>query len=194
MTSLATNRCYTANPETKKKVVAQGQGWMDESANKYMDTCQRRYISNLKFVDETGQIFMTVFDEDCAKLVGMSADELYELEGKQDQSEFKVIIASLHASHRCIRIWHSFSLPCALVLPLSHPHSLLMHTTSDTIFLPYQDVWNKTLFSQHIVKVRAKSERWEEKDRVKCTIVSMAPVKYADENKALLERIRAYKL
>jgi len=137
--------CYPANPENKKKVVQSGAGWLDESTDKYMDTCQRRYISNLKFVDETGSIFMTVFDEDCAKLLGMSADELYELESKGNQAEFT-------------------------------------------------DVWNKVLFSQQIIKVRAKSERWEEKDRVKCSVASMGPVNYADESKIMLERIRAYNL
>ena len=33
---------YTANPETKKKVVQDGVGWRDESTNTYMDQCQRR--------------------------------------------------------------------------------------------------------------------------------------------------------
>lgn len=136
-------RCYTANPETKKKVVMEGAGWRDDSTGKYLDECQRRYIANFRFTDETGQTYMTVFDEHCQKLLGMSADDLYKLEMEESSSAFR-------------------------------------------------DVWNKALFSQHIIKVRAKSEEWEGQHRLKCSVTDMQPVSYADESKYLLERIRNY--
>ena len=43
----------------------EGAGWRDESTNQYLDECQRRYISNFKFCDESGALFMTVFDDQC---------------------------------------------------------------------------------------------------------------------------------
>ena len=38
--------CYAANPENKKKVVEEGNGWRDESTNPatYLEKCQRRYL------------------------------------------------------------------------------------------------------------------------------------------------------
>ena len=103
----------------------------------------RRYISNFRFVDETGQIYMTVFDEHCQKLMGMSADELYEFEASDNTVAFK-------------------------------------------------EAWTQTLFTQHVIKVRAKSEVWEDTSRIKCSVVDIRPVDYAQESKLLLERIRNY--
>ena len=56
----------------------------------------------------------------------------------------------------------------------------------------FRETWNKCLFTQHIVKVRAKSEEWEGTARLKCSVVDMHPVNYVDEGKQLLERIRNY--
>lgn len=86
---------------------------------------------------------MTCFDEHCHKLLGMSADELFEIESNNDMTAFT-------------------------------------------------DTWKKSLFTTHVIKVRAKSEVWEEKTRVKCSIVDMQPVNYATECKNMLERIRLY--
>ena len=36
------HRCYAANPETKKKVVEDGNGWIDESTGDRLEKCQRR--------------------------------------------------------------------------------------------------------------------------------------------------------
>ena len=56
----------------------------------------------------------------------------------------------------------------------------------------FKDAWNKALFSTHVIKVRAKSEMWEEKSRIKCSIVDMQPLNYVTESKTMLERIRLY--
>lgn len=120
-----------------------GAGWRDDSSGQYLAECQRRYIANFRFTDETGSTYMTVFDDDCQKLLGMSADDLYNLEMDESSSGFR-------------------------------------------------DVWDKCLFSQHIIKVRAKSEEWEGQPRLKCSVVDMQPVNFVDESKHLLERIRNY--
>jgi hypothetical protein len=41
-------------------------------------------------------------------------------------------------------------------------------------------------------QVRAKTETYEDKARVKCSIVSMQPLNFANESKSLLERIQMY--
>jgi hypothetical protein len=43
-----------------------------------------------------------------------------------------------------------------------------------------------------VCKVRAKSETWEDKSRVKCAILDMKPVDFKAESKMLLEQIAAY--
>jgi replication factor A1 len=103
-----------------------------------------RYITSFKFSDPTGQLYMTVFDDDCQKLLGMSADELYEME------------------------------------------------ISPGMDGAFKDVWKRTLFTEHVVRVRAKSEIWEDKARIKCTVVDMKPVNYVEESKLLLDKIRNY--
>jgi len=133
---------YPSNPENKKKVVQDGSGWRDESNNTYMDKCQRRYISAFKFSDLTSSVFMTMFDDECQKVLGMNADEAYELE-ESNADAFKAL-------------------------------------------------FQNALFSEHLVKVRAKSEVWEGETRVKCQVVGLKPLDYAQESKALLERIRNY--
>ena len=49
----------------------------------------RRYISNFKFMDETGGIYMTCFDDECQRLLGLSADDLFTLEMEGKMAEFK---------------------------------------------------------------------------------------------------------
>jgi len=67
-------------------------------------------------------------------------------------------------------------------------YKLEMNATSSE----FRDAWSKCLFTQHIIKVRAKSEEWEGQTRLKCSVVDMQPVNYVDEGKQLLERIRNY--
>ena len=71
---------YPANPENKKKVVASGDVWIDESTGTQIDTCQRRYITTFAFMDLTGRQWLTCFDEHAQLILGKSADELYEIE------------------------------------------------------------------------------------------------------------------
>ena len=133
---------YCANPDTKKKVVEDGNGWRDESTNTYMDKCQRRYIAQLVFADATGSVYMTAFDDQCKMLLGMSADELFEVEMESADK--------------------------------------------------FVEVWKRAFFKQYVCKVRAKSETWEDKSRVKCAILDMKPVDFKAESKMLLEQIAAY--
>lgn len=79
---------YPSNPENKKKVVEDGDGWRDESTGSFIKDCQRRYIVPVSFSDSTGRHIMTAFDDQAKSLLGVSADELYEM-SNSDEAEAK---------------------------------------------------------------------------------------------------------
>ncbi len=54
------------------------------------------------------------------------------------------------------------------------------------------DVWRAALFRPLVVKVRAKAERYNDEERVQCSLLSCDPVNYRAEGQALLELIRRY--
>ncbi|KAJ1488622.1 hypothetical protein T484DRAFT_3606136 [Baffinella frigidus] len=56
----------------------------------------------------------------------------------------------------------------------------------------FQQTFKSVLFKEMILKVRAKSETYQEETRVKCSVVSAAPVNYRDEGRLMLENIRKY--
>ena len=70
---------YPSNPENKRKVVQQGDAWVDESTGKTLDACQRRYVLSLQVMDATGSAWCTAFDDTAAQLLRRSADDLWEL-------------------------------------------------------------------------------------------------------------------
>jgi len=53
-------------------------------------------------------------------------------------------------------------------------------------------VWKQGLFQQCVFKVRAKNERYQDQDRVKCSILDCQPIRYKEESALLLEQIRKY--
>ena len=70
---------YPSNPENKRKVVQQGDAWVDESTGRTLDACQRRYVLSLQVADATGCAWCTAFDDTAAQLLRTSADELWAL-------------------------------------------------------------------------------------------------------------------
>jgi replication factor A1 len=55
-----------------------------------------------------------------------------------------------------------------------------------------QSVWNAGLFRNYVLKIRAKNERYQDQDRVKCSILDVSPVNYKEESSLLIEEIRKY--
>eukprot|EP00286_Rhodomonas_abbreviata_P019133 CAMPEP_0181311156 /NCGR_PEP_ID=MMETSP1101-20121128/12979_1 /TAXON_ID=46948 /ORGANISM="Rhodomonas abbreviata, Strain Caron Lab Isolate" /LENGTH=436 /DNA_ID=CAMNT_0023417853 /DNA_START=23 /DNA_END=1333 /DNA_ORIENTATION=- len=70
---------YAANPDTKKKVVQQGDGWYDEATERTIERCERRYVLSLSASDHTGSHWFSAFDDQGRALLKISADELQEL-------------------------------------------------------------------------------------------------------------------
>lgn len=74
-----------------KKVIQEGDGsWRCERCNLTYPEPHYRYILNCSIVDHTGQIWVTLFDEDATKLFGMSAGELINLK-EMDEVAFKKV-------------------------------------------------------------------------------------------------------
>ncbi len=53
-------------------------------------------------------------------------------------------------------------------------------------------VWKAAMFRTCVLKVRAKSERYNDEERVKCSLLACDPVNYRNEGHLLLEQIRRY--
>ncbi|KAL6771853.1 RFA3 [Auxenochlorella protothecoides x Auxenochlorella symbiontica] len=71
---------YAANPENNRKVVEQGPGqWYCEYSGTTLPSMVRRYILQAKVVDESGECFVQVFNDQAQELLGMSADDLAAL-------------------------------------------------------------------------------------------------------------------
>ncbi|RKP31947.1 replication factor-a protein [Metschnikowia bicuspidata] len=78
-----------------RKVIQEGDGsWRCERCNLTYPEPHYRYILNASIVDHTGQIWVTLFDDDATKLFGMSAGELLQLKEMPDDSAFTKIINS----------------------------------------------------------------------------------------------------
>ena len=66
-----------------------GDKWIVCEGNRLPAHVCCRYISNFKFMDETGGIYMTCFDDECQRLLALSADDLFTLEMEGKVAEFK---------------------------------------------------------------------------------------------------------
>eukprot|EP00286_Rhodomonas_abbreviata_P021427 CAMPEP_0181292350 /NCGR_PEP_ID=MMETSP1101-20121128/2460_1 /TAXON_ID=46948 /ORGANISM="Rhodomonas abbreviata, Strain Caron Lab Isolate" /LENGTH=639 /DNA_ID=CAMNT_0023396815 /DNA_START=98 /DNA_END=2017 /DNA_ORIENTATION=+ len=67
-----------------------------------------------------------------------------------------------------------------------------MWEMSNTDEKRFKDLWKSIMFKTWTIRVRAKSESFQEETRVKCQAVSMEPVNFVSESRHLLERIRRY--
>ncbi|CDU25683.1 probable replication factor-A protein 1 [Sporisorium scitamineum] len=89
------NLYYTACPSdgcNKKVSLDHENNWRCEKCDRSYPTPEYRYILSTNVADATGQIWLSGFNEDATKLIGMSAGELHQLR-EDSESEFN---AALH--------------------------------------------------------------------------------------------------
>lgn len=67
---------YLANPGTGKKVVAQDDRFWCEGDGCYVDKPEHRYIISARIADPTGEMYVTVFNDQGVQLMGCTADDL----------------------------------------------------------------------------------------------------------------------
>ncbi|SNX84757.1 probable Replication factor-A protein 1 [Melanopsichium pennsylvanicum] len=89
------NLYYTACPSdgcNKKVSIDHENNWRCEKCDRSYEAPEYRYILSTNVADATGQIWLSGFNEDASKLIGMSAGELHKLR-EDSESEFT---AALH--------------------------------------------------------------------------------------------------
>jgi len=82
------NLSYPAcqNAECNKKVVEIDGQWRCERCDKSWDKPQYRYIMTLNVSDHTGQLWLSVFDNEGRMIMGKSADEVQEMKDNDDKA------------------------------------------------------------------------------------------------------------
>lgn len=81
-------------PCNRKVIQESDNSWRCERCNLTYEEPHYRYILNCSIVDHTGQIWVTLFDDEAKKLVNMSAGELMKLKQRED-NEFPRIMESI---------------------------------------------------------------------------------------------------
>ncbi|XP_030940799.1 replication protein A 70 kDa DNA-binding subunit B [Quercus lobata] len=82
--------CKTCN---RKVTEALGSGYWCESCQKNDEECNLRYIMVVKISDASGEVFLSIFNEEAEKIVGCSAEELDKLkseEGEENPYQLKL--------------------------------------------------------------------------------------------------------
>ncbi|OWB73514.1 hypothetical protein B5S31_g3260 [[Candida] boidinii] len=80
------------NDGCNRKVLEQPDGtWRCEKCQANHDHPNHRYILTCSVLDETGQLWLTLFDNEATKLIGMSAGDLIQLKENENTSFKKLI-------------------------------------------------------------------------------------------------------
>jgi len=82
---------YLANPENGRKVVEQDGRFYSEFEGKYIDRAEHRYVFTLKAVDASGDLYVNVYNDKGAELLGRSADELASLKASDEAAYSRAI-------------------------------------------------------------------------------------------------------
>lgn len=87
-----------------RKIVDIGDNtWRCEKCDKTYTKPYYRYIINSSVLDHTGQIWLTFFDSDATKILGISANDLMALKSENDQ-QFQQILSSAISKEFSIRV------------------------------------------------------------------------------------------
>lgn len=93
-----------------RKVIEQSDGtWRCEKCDVNHPSPNHRYILTVSVLDSTGQLWLTLFDDQARELIGMSAGELLELKENPDLennkgNEFQSVLGSLQMSEFSFRV------------------------------------------------------------------------------------------
>ncbi|KAG5366436.1 Replication factor A protein 1 [Yarrowia sp. B02] len=79
--------CQT--PDCNKKVIENGDEWLCEKCSKTMDKPLYRYILSINVGDATGSMWLTAFNEPAEVIMGMTADQLTEIQTSQSDDDLE---------------------------------------------------------------------------------------------------------
>ncbi|EPR79989.1 Replication factor-A protein 1 [Spraguea lophii 42_110] len=95
---------YSACVECNKKVELEGEGqYRCERCNNLFDKCNFRFMVTMNVADHTGQIWLTLFDEQATKLFKHTANELKEI-GEEDSTKLQSIVKNLNNKELVFKI------------------------------------------------------------------------------------------
>ncbi|KAI5951959.1 RFA1 [Candida jiufengensis] len=87
-----------------KKLVETGDGYRCEKCDTTYETPTWRYILYISIIDETDQMWVTLFDEQAKKLLGMDANELMKISKENESSKVAEIISKAYFKEFNFRI------------------------------------------------------------------------------------------
>ncbi|AOW05464.1 hypothetical protein B0I72DRAFT_140579 [Yarrowia lipolytica] len=93
--------CQT--PDCNKKVVEHGDEWRCEKCEKNMDKPLYRYILSINVGDATGSMWLTAFNEPAEVIMGMTADQLTEIQTSQGDDEFEQAVQKVTGKQYTLR-------------------------------------------------------------------------------------------
>ncbi|XP_044485289.1 replication protein A 70 kDa DNA-binding subunit B [Mangifera indica] len=79
--------CKTCN---KKVTDGMGSGYWCEGCQKNDDECSLRYIMVVRVSDESGEAWISVFNNEAEKMIGCSADELDKLKSQMEENSYQM--------------------------------------------------------------------------------------------------------
>ena len=88
------NLYYTACPSAdcnKKVTLDHDNNWRCEKCDRSYEAPEYRYILSTNVADATGQVWLSGFNDDAAKIIGMTAGELHKLK-EESESEFNAVL------------------------------------------------------------------------------------------------------
>ncbi|KAG5365426.1 Replication factor A protein 1 [Yarrowia sp. C11] len=93
--------CQT--PDCNKKVIESGEEWLCEKCNKTMDKPLYRYILSINVGDATGSMWLTAFNEPAEVIVGLTADQLTEIQTSQGDDEYEQAVQQVTGKQYTLR-------------------------------------------------------------------------------------------
>ncbi|GAB4813811.1 hypothetical protein N2152v2_000857 [Parachlorella kessleri] len=92
---------YMACPENNRKVVEADGGYLCEYDGKVYPTMTRRYILGAKLADESGELYVQVFNDQAEVLLGSKADDLAQVR-EHESTRFAAVMRE--------RVWQEYVL------------------------------------------------------------------------------------
>ncbi len=92
---------YTACPACNKKVIENMGSWACEKCNKTFEQPTRRYITSMVLLDYSGGSWVSLFNDEATKLLGMTADALHEVKVSNENEFSRVCEAAYFKPYNC---------------------------------------------------------------------------------------------
>mmetsp|Transcript_5425 Transcript_5425/g.9489 ORF Transcript_5425/g.9489 Transcript_5425/m.9489 type:complete len:641 (+) Transcript_5425:41-1963(+) len=93
---------YTSCPNDDcKKKMTEGfdQKWSCEKCNKQYDRCKHRYVLSTRFIEASGQDWVSAFNDEAEMILNKTADELQQLQSEGNDVAYEAAFAAANFQH-----------------------------------------------------------------------------------------------